>query len=247
MRWAEQSVLIVRSLLFNTAFYAVTAVMAVVCLPVLLAPRSWAMVPFRWHARCCSWLLSMICGVRYDIRGRDHIPVGPALIASKHQSAWETFGLVPLLPDPCYVMKAELGRIPLYGAYSRKFGMILVARDRQAAALRDLLAQAKDRIANGRQIIIFPEATRREPGAPPAYKPGVIALYEALGVPCVPVALNSGLVWPRRQFLRHPGTIVVEFLPPIPPGLTRAQFSRQLQQQIESAATTLLAAPSDKV
>jgi 1-acyl-sn-glycerol-3-phosphate acyltransferase len=233
--------LILRSALFNASFYIVTAIFALVCLPLLLAPRAWVMVPFRWHAQSCCWLLRMICGVRYDIRGQQHIPAGPAIIASKHQSAWETFGLVPLLADPCFVMKAELGRIPLYGAYSRKFGMIFVSRERQAAALRDLLAQAKDRVAAGRQIIIFPEATRREPGAPPAYKPGVVALYEALAVPCIPVALNTGLVWPRRQFLRLPGTIVVEFLPPIAPGLPRAAFSSVLQQQIEKASSALLA------
>ena len=236
--------LILRSLIFNLAFYLVTALFMVVCLPLLLMPRRWIMVPFRWHAQICCWLLGALCGVRFVVRGREHLPTGPALIAAKHQSAWDTFGLVPLLPDPCYVMKSELGRIPLYGAYAAKFGMVFVSREKRAAALRDLLTQARARIADKRQIIIFPEATRREPGAPPDYKPGVAALYQAVAVPCVPVALNSGLVWPRRRFLRYPGTIVVEFLPPILPGLQRLEFMRMLEERLETASARLLEPPS---
>jgi 1-acyl-sn-glycerol-3-phosphate acyltransferase len=232
-------VLVLRSLAYNTAFYVVTAVMLIGCLPLLLMPRRFVMVPFRWHAQVCTWLLGVLCGVRVEVRGRKNIPDGAALIAAKHQSAWDTFGLVPLFRDPCYVLKAELGSIPLYGQYCAKFGMIFLPREKKAIALRQLIEDAKARVADGRQIIIFPEGHRREPGAPPDYKSGVAGLYGGLGVPCVPVALNSGLVWPRRQFLRRPGTIVVEILPPIPPGMPRAAFMAELEAKIEAATARL--------
>ena len=138
-------------------------------------------------------------------------------------------------------MKRELFWIPFHGWFSKKFEMIPVDRDKGPAALRRMLREAKARIADGREIIIFPEGTRRAPGAPPDYKTGVILLYDALGVPCVPVALNSGLFWPRRSLIRRPGTIVVEFLDPIPPGLPKAEFLKRLTEAIETASSRLLA------
>lgn len=231
----------IRSLAYNLAFYVTTALFLVLGSPLLLGPRAWAMAALILHSRVCTWLLRAIVGTRLEVRGREHLPPGAALIAAKHQSAWDTFGLLPMLHDPALVMKAELGSIPLYGWFSRKFGMILIAREKGPAALRGLLKDARDRAAAGRHVVIFPEGTRRAPGAPPDYKPGVTALYDALGLPCVPVALNSGLFWPRRQLRRHPGTIVVEFLPPIPPGLPRARFLTELQGRIEPASERLLA------
>ena len=231
----------VRSLLFNFAFYLATAAFLLLGSPLLLAPRSWAMAGLAAHARVCCWLLRVIVGARIEVRGRQHLPAGAALVAAKHQSAWDTFGLVPLLHDPALVMKSELGLIPFYGWFSHKFGMIFVSREKRAAALRRLLRDARDRASAGRHILIFPEGTRRTPGAQPAYKPGVAALYEALELPCVPLALNSGLVWPRRSFARYPGIIVVEFLPPIPPGIARKPFMAELQTRIETATEALLA------
>jgi len=229
-----------RSLLFNLAFYLATAAFLVLGSPLLLAPRSWAMAGLVAHARCSCWLLQVIVGTNIEIRGREYLPVGAALIASKHQSAWDTFGLLPLLHDPAVVMKAELGWLPLYGWFSHKFGMIFVSRQKRAAALRQLLREARERASAGRQILIFPEGSRMKPGAQPDYKPGVAALYEALSLPCVPLALNSGLFWPRRSFRRFPGTIVVQFLPPIPPGLARKAFLGELQDRIEPAAAALM-------
>ncbi len=192
------------------------------------------------HARTCCWLLRVIAGTRIEVRGRQHLPAGAALIAAKHQSAWDTFGLLPLLHDPALVMKSELGWIPLYGWFSYKFGMIFVTREKRGAALRRLLRDAADRTAAGRHILIFPEGTRRAPGAEPDYKPGVAALYQGLGLPCVPIALNSGLFWPRRSLLRRPGTIVVEILAPLPPGQPRRAFMVSLQEQIETATAQLV-------
>lgn len=231
----------VRSALFTAAFFVLTAVMSVVGAPVFLMGSERMAVRYTqvW-GRACLVLLRVIVGIRVEVRGRENIPTGAALVAAKHQSAFETFALLPLLPFPAMVMKAELGRIPLFGTYSRTCGMILVDRRKGATALREMAAQAKREAAKGRQVVIFPEGTRRAPGAPPAYQPGVALLYKGLGLPCVPVALNSGLHWPRRSFRKHPGTIVVEFLPAIPPGLDSKAFLAGLEAAIEGASDALL-------
>ena len=233
--------LLARSLAFSAAFYLTTALFVVAGLPLLLASRQTAMGALTAHARCCLWLLRTITGTGIDVRGREHIPAGAVLIAAKHYSAWETFALVPLLRDPAMVMKAELGWIPFYGWFALKFRHILVRRQRGPAALRGMIAEARARAADGRQIVIFPEGTRQNVGAPPDYKPGILALYEGLELPCVPVAMNSGVYWPRRSLLRYPGTIVLEFLAPIPPGLARAEFRSTLETRIEEASARLVA------
>lgn len=230
-----------RSLLFNLLFYVTTALFVVLGSPLLFAPRRWAMAALAIHARFELWLLKLIVGTTLEVRGAEKLPKGACLVASKHQSAWETFALIPLFRDPALLMKRELFWIPFHGWFSHKFEMIPVDRDKGPAALRRMLREAKDRIADGREIIIFPEGTRRAPGAPPDYKTGVILLYAALGVPCVPVALNSGLYWPRRSLLRRPGTIIVEFLDPIPPGLPKTEFLARLSEAIETASSRLLA------
>lgn len=229
-----------RSLLFNVLFYVTTTLFVVIGSPLLFAPRGWAMAALKVHARFELWLLRAIVGTTIEVRGRGNIPQGPCLVASKHQSAWETFALIPIFRDPALLMKRELFFIPFHGWFSRKFEMIPVDRDKGPAALRRMLREARKRIDDGREIIIFPEGTRRPPGAPPDYKTGIVLLYNALGVPCLPVALNSGLFWPRRSVIRRPGTIVVEILPPIPPGLPREEFLRRLQEAIEGASSRLL-------
>ena len=231
--------MMIRSLVFLVVFYVNTAVILLLGSPLLLVPRSWAMAGLRFHAVTSMWWMKVICGTRVEVRGREKLPAGPALIAAKHQAAWDTFGLVPLLRDPAIVMKEELLKLPVYGWFSRKFEMIPVRRDLGPTALRQMAREAAKRAAQGRDIVIFPEGTRRPPGAPPAYRPGIVLLYQALGIPCVPVALNSGYFWPRHSILRRPGTIIVEFLPAIPPGLPRAEFMALLQERIETATARL--------
>jgi len=230
-----------RSLLFNLLFYVTTILFVVLGSPLLFGPRRWAMAALAVHGRFELWLLRIIVGTKLEVRGAEKLPHGSCLVACKHQSAWETFGLIPLFRDPALLMKRELFWIPFHGWFSRKFEMIPVDRDKGPAALRRMLREARKRVADGREIIIFPEGTRRPPGAPPDYRTGVILLYEALGIPCVPVALNSGVFWPRRSLERRPGTIVVEFLDPIPPGLPKAEFLARLTEAIETASTRLLA------
>ena len=230
-----------RSLAYFVAFYVNTALFLVFGSWLLAAPRRWAMEGLRLHARASLWLLKVICGTHVEVRGRDKLPPGACLVASKHQSAWDTFALIPVFRDPAMVMKAELGWIPLYGWFSHKFQHIFVRRDKGPSALKALIRDARDRAAQGREIIIFPEGTRRPPGAQPDYRPGFIALYEGLGLPCVPVALNSGLFWPRRSIMRYPGTVVIEVLDPVPPGLPRAQARAVIQEKIETACALLVA------
>ena len=229
-----------RSLLFNVLFFVTTTLFVVIGSPFLFTPRSWAMAALKVHARFELCLLRVIVGTKIEVRGRENIPEGACLVASKHQSAWETFALIPIFRDPALLMKRELFWIPFHGWFSYKFQMIPVDRDKGPAALRRMLREARKRIDDRREIIIFPEGTRRPPGAPPDYKTGIVLLYDALGVPCLPVALNSGLFWPRRSVSRRPGTIVVEILPPIPPGLPKAEFLQRLETVIEGASNRLL-------
>jgi 1-acyl-sn-glycerol-3-phosphate acyltransferase len=230
----------VRSLVFLVVFYLNTAAFLVLGSWLLLGPRRWAMEGLRLHGLASLWWLELICGTRLEVRGREKLPRGACLVAAKHQSALDTFALIPVFRDPAMVMKAELGWIPLYGWFSHKFQHIFVKRDRGPAALKSLIRDARHRASQERQIVIFPEGTRRPPGAPADYKPGFIALYEGLGLPCYPLALNSGLFWPRRSIVRYPGTIVIEVLDPVPPGLPRAEARRLIEARIEAACARLI-------
>jgi 1-acyl-sn-glycerol-3-phosphate acyltransferase len=234
--------LFLRSALFNAAFYLLTAILLIGTLPVyLILPQWFAVGVVRTWAAWSVVLLRVIAGTRIEVRGAENLPVGGALVAVKHQSAFETFALVPLLRNPTIVMKRQVRRFPIFGWYTIKSGMIHVDRAGRTEALRALTARAREAIDRGREIIIFPEGTRRAPGAPPAYQSGIAMLYRSLGVPVVPVALNSGLYWPRRSFIHYPGTIVLEFLPAIQPGLESRRFLAELERAIESASDRLLA------
>jgi 1-acyl-sn-glycerol-3-phosphate acyltransferase len=229
-----------RSALFAAAFYTATALFLVLGSPLLLGPRRYAMMGLKAHAIVSLWLLEKICGTRMEVRGLERAPAGPYLVVAKHQSAWDTFALVPLFRDPAIVLKDELKWIPLYGWFCVKFAHILVKRDKGAGALKAMIRDARERASHGREIVIFPEGTRRPPGAAPDYKPGYVALYEGLAIPCVPLALNSGLYWPRRELMRHPGTIVVELLEPLPAGMSRAEFRDTVIARIEAASARLI-------
>jgi 1-acyl-sn-glycerol-3-phosphate acyltransferase len=234
-------VIAVRSAVFNIVFYVNLSLFLVMGSWLFICPRIWAIRALQLWARTSLWWLKLICGTTMEVRGREHIPQGPCLIAGKHQSFWETFAILPLLNDPCMVLKKELTFIPFFGWFALKFRMIAVERDAGAAALKKLVARARQERALERQIIIMPEGTRRAPDDPPDYKPGAAALYSTLDVPCVPFGLNAGLFWPRRKFLRKPGTIVIEFLPAIPAGLPRKVFQKQLEAAIEPATARLVA------
>jgi 1-acyl-sn-glycerol-3-phosphate acyltransferase len=233
--------LFLRSLLFNVAFYVNLTMIMIVGLPRLLSGRAAILDLARVWARSSFWLLDRICAIKVEFRGVDHLSQTGCIIAAKHQSTWETFALTTQVNDFTFILKHELTKIPLFGQYVTRSNQIAIDRASRGAALRDLIAQAAPAIAEGRAIFIFPEGTRRAAGAPPLYKSGVAHLYAATHAPCVPVALNSGLFWPRNAFLRRPGTIVVEFLLVIEADLPKAQFARVLQDRIETATDRLIA------
>jgi len=232
---------IVRSIIFNVLFYLNLAVQLIAALPTLVLPRRAIIEVARFWARTNLWLLRVVCGIDVEIRGREKIPQGALLVASKHQSLWETFALLPLFPDPAFILKRELIWIPFFGWYAWKAAMIPVHRGKRAQALADMTICARNELARNRQIVIFPEGTRRPPGAEPSYKYGIVHLYAETATPCLPLALNSGLFWPRRSFRRYPGTIILEVLDPIAPGLDKGVFAAELQQVIEVATARLIA------
>ena len=225
-----------RSALFLAWFLLVTTILSLIFLPVLLLPRGATIWLARLWSRATFFGLKVFAGIGWEIRGPR--PTGPVLVAAKHMSMWDTLALYLALDAPAIVLKRELLRIPFYGWFLWKATAIPIDRSAGASALRKMAAAAKDVLHEGRPILIFPEGTRKKPGAAPDYKPGVAGLYTMLEVPCVPVALNSGVYW--QGFRKVPGTIVLEFLPAIPPGLKRADFMRQLEERIETATARLL-------
>ncbi len=233
--------LVLRSLVFNALFYLTTVVYMLLAVPTFFMNRHGILWVAKFWGRSNLFLLRTICGIDVEWRGLEKIPPGGLLVASKHQSLWETFALVPLFADPCFILKRELRWIPLFGWYTWTGGMIPVTRGSRFQALLEVTVHARRELARGRQIVIFPEGTRRSAGADPAYKYGIVHLYAETGATCLPIALNSGLYWRRRSFLRYPGTVRVEILDPIPPGLDKDGFAARLQSDIETATARLVA------
>ncbi len=229
-----------RSLVYNVLFYMLLVFWNVVAIPTFLMPRRAFMAVAKMWARSSVWLLRVVCNTRLEVRGREKIPAGPLIVASKHQSMWETFALMPYFDAPLFIYKRELAWIPFFGWYLMKSGMIGVDRGGGMRSLMDMARRAPKEIRSGRQLIIFPEGTRTPVGAPPDYMTGVGQIYASSGVPCQPVALNSGLFWPRRTFMRYPGTLVVEFLDPLPADLTRKEFIVRIATVIEAATNRLV-------
>jgi 1-acyl-sn-glycerol-3-phosphate acyltransferase len=235
-----------RSLAFNVGWYLGTLVIAVVGLPLLLAPRRWVVAWARVWVAFILWWLRVTCGLTHRVIGRENLPAGPAILACKHQSSWETMSFTLLFPDIAIVLKRELLFIPVVGWAMARAGNIAVARGDGAAALRGLVRQAKATIADGRSIVIFPEGTRVAPGDHRPYQVGTAALYRQLGVPVVPMALNSGLFWGRRKWVKRPGVLTLEILPPIAPGLSRDAFMTTLKERIEGATARLVEHPESR-
>ena len=206
---------------------------------MLLAGRKGVFFMARLWGSTSVWLLEHICNLRVEYRGVDNIPAGGYIIAAKHQSFLETFAMLKYSPDFAIVLKHQLVYIPVFGLYLVVAKQIAINRERGRGALAQIIAQAGTVLRAGRQVYIYPEGTGRSPGAPPAYKFGVAALYSETKAPCVPVALNTGLYWGRRGFARRPGIAVIEYLPPISPGLDRHAFAARLQSTIESACSRL--------
>jgi 1-acyl-sn-glycerol-3-phosphate acyltransferase len=230
-----------RSLVFNVLFYLVLIVCIIVAVPTFALPVRALYTVAGWWAWASIFLMRVICNIKVEFRGVEKIPSGSLLVASKHQSFWETFALLPFFERPIFILKRQLTWIPVFGLFLIKAGMIAIDRTAGAKALLGMTRRARGAVRGGCQLIIFPEGTRTAPGAPPAYKTGIAQIYSTCGVTCLPVALNSGLFWPRRTFMRYPGTLVVEFLDPLPPGLPRNEFLARVTAEIEQATDRIVA------
>ncbi|GHC76313.1 lysophospholipid acyltransferase family protein [Limoniibacter endophyticus] len=233
--------LILRSVIFNTAFYLNLILQMILWTPFyFLAPRHLAWIVPRFWSWSSQWLHKVLAGTQVEIEGLEHLPEGAFILAPKHQSFWDTIAFFPYLKDPVYILKRELMWIPVFGWYVKKMRMIPVNRAKKGGVLRTVAAAAREEIADTRQLIIYPEGTRRAPGAAPAYKWGVAELYSQLNLPVVPVAHVAGLFWPRRKFLRFPGTIKARFLPAIEAGLSKEEFMARLIQETEAGCDEIL-------
>ncbi len=234
--------ILLRSLVFNVTALICNLGFFILMLPafVLPYPQFMAVVGKTWM-RMTLFLFHNIIGVEREVRGRENLPVSEGyIVAAKHQSAWETMAVAYEVPFPTWILKRELMWVPLFGWYLKKVELIPINRGKRSKVVFEMNKCAHERIAQGRQVMIFPEGTRRPVDAPPDYKSGVAHLYDELKVQCVPVAHNAGLCWPKRGFVKHPGKIVMEILPPIPAGLGRREFFTRLQNDIETASNRLL-------
>lgn len=230
----------VRSILFDAAFYSVSLGIMVIFLPLMLLPQRAIFWAGRVWVKTTMFLLKTIVGLTYRVEGKENLPKGPYIVACKHQSAWETLIFHLLVDRPAYALKRELTWIPILNLYFKRMEMVIIDRSAGARALKSLLQGARRAVLQQqRPLVIYPEGTRGTPGKPAHYQPGVGVLYRDLNVPVVPVALNSGLFWGRRSFLKRPGQITLQFLPPIPPGLSRVDFMENLESCIEEACTKL--------
>ena len=232
--------LYLRSFLFNVAWYINIVVYMLVHLPILffLNHQQAQKIPRRWTTTT-HWLHRVLAGTDMEILGQENMLDEGCIVACKHQSIWEFYAVNSLVRDSAFVLKSELKKIPFFGWYVGKLNHIPIRRGDKGRAMRRMISDARERIADNRQIIIFPEGTRKAPGQEPDYRYGVTRMYKDLNCPVVPVALTSGLFWPRRKFLRHPGTIRVKILEPIMPGLSTEEFSTELQRRIEEACDEL--------
>ncbi len=230
----------IRSLLYAVWFYVTLVVIGLICMPICMFSRGAAMSAIRFWCGLQRIGLRVLCGIRTEFRGLEHLPKGSGLIAMKHQSTYDTIAPFLVIRNPGYILKKELLKIPVFGVYASRVG-IPIDREGGAKTMKLMLAAAKAGLASGQQIVIFPEGTRQLPDTPTDIKPGVVFIYNELKVPCVPIALNTGLCWQGSGFLRQPGHVIFEVLKPIEPGLTRRELTQRLKDALDPATERLVA------
>jgi 1-acyl-sn-glycerol-3-phosphate acyltransferase len=230
-----------RSCIFNVLFMTITAFSSVIAIALLPFHPRFIRRFIRLWARGILWLLRIICDIRVKVTGLEHVAPGASLIASKHQSAFDTFVWLALLKEPSYVLKRELLDLPFWGRVARHSGAVAVDREGGGAALRGMVRDAKRVLDEGRPLVIFPEGTRSAPGERVPYQPGIAALVLNSGLPCYPVATNSGRHWGRRAFQKLPGVISISIMPALPAGLARKPLMETLEAQIEAETARLMA------
>ena len=234
--------ILIRSVLYALWLYFAMTFAGLVYLPRMLLSKERELGAGRLWTHMAIWGLRWIVGARVVFTGKEYTPKHAAIIAAKHQSMLETLAPFIMFDSPAFVMKQELMSAPVLGWYAKMMGMIPIDREAQASALKKLLRAARPAKEDGRQIVIFPEGTRQDPGVKGEYLPGVAAIYRDLGVPCVPVALDTGRIWAAKGIIRRPGIATIQLLEPIAPGLSREAFMATLEERIEAASAALLKA-----
>jgi 1-acyl-sn-glycerol-3-phosphate acyltransferase len=235
-----------RALTFNVLYYGLTLILAFALLPALLLPEKYYWGVIRRYFFLVRLLCKYVLGLDFILKGREHLPKGGCIIAAKHQSAYETLMLPILFDHPVVIIKQELLNIPLWGWYAARAGMIGIDRSKPRDAMPKMAAGVTRAAEQGRTIVIFPQGTRvgihQTPGDKP-YKRGIAELYELTRLPVIPMALNSGLYWPRNAFIKRGGTVTIEFLPALPAGLSRQELMERLQQTLEDHSNRLVQNP----
>jgi len=232
-------ILFVRSLLFHVGFLTWAIIANVGLLWVLVLPRKTVVRFITYYFRGNLPIERYLAGITYEVRGLENIPEGPCVIASKHQSTFETLMMHILLGDPAIVLKRELMWIPLWGWYQARSGMIPIDRGAHGKAMLSMVDNAGKAVAEGRKIVVYPQGTRVRPGVRKPYKVGAAAIAQRYDLPVVPLALNTGMFWPRRSFWVYPGKVIFEFLPPLPKGGSVTDMTRKLEEILEPASQRL--------
>lgn len=231
-------IIFISSILFNILFYFWTFLIVISALPAFIFGRHWVHNAARRWGQGVTLLLRLV-RIQVEIRGQQHLSSDPVIVASKHQSAWETTMIEFLVPDAVIILKRELTLIPLFGQLLVKAGMISIDRTKGRDVIPQMVKGALDAKEQGRSTFIFPEGTRTAPGERGIYRYGTYALYKGTGMTVIPATHNAGFFWPRRKFSRFPGKIIFEFLPPIEPGLSEKDFLKKLADTIEDASEKL--------
>ncbi|MEQ9346963.1 MAG: 1-acyl-sn-glycerol-3-phosphate acyltransferase [Thalassospira sp.] len=229
-----------RALLFNVLFFGGTALLCISMIPLMVCGRKASQ--FVGHAWCrlTQAALNLSVGMHKRITGLENLPDGPCILVAKHQSAWETLTFHTVVPDPAYILKKELTRIPLVGQFLLLSGQIAVDRSAGGSALKDMIKGASQALKENRQVIIFPEGTRTPPGSSRPYHPGVYALYKAFpDTKVIPVAVNSGMFWGKDSFMKYGGRVTMELMKPIEPGLDRKTFMSEIKTRIDTRTREL--------
>ncbi|MFK5996779.1 MAG: lysophospholipid acyltransferase family protein [Rhodobacterales bacterium] len=228
-----------RSILFITLMYVWMLIIGTIgAIPAGLS-RNWAYRIMKWYCLHVLWLAKVLCGIRYEVRGE--IPTGDVVIASKHQSFLDVILHMYLAPRAKFVMKRELKWAPVLGFYALRIGSAPVKRGDKSKAVGQMMKGVVRNKTEVSQLVIYPQGTRVPPGTYKPYKVGAAVICERMGKSCIPVATNTGVMWPKHSLLRYPGTAVIEYLDPMPDGLKLEAFTKELEARIEPASNALMA------
>ncbi|WP_171100929.1 MULTISPECIES: 1-acyl-sn-glycerol-3-phosphate acyltransferase [unclassified Ruegeria] len=228
----------IRSLIFMIVIYAWMLILGIVFAPYALFAKQGALRACKTYARTTMWMARWMVGIRCEVRGS--VPTGEVVVGAKHQSFLDIIMIFNAVPHGKFIMKRELLWTPIIGLYAKRLGCIPVNRGRKGAAVAKMVKDVAKEFSEPGQLVIYPQGTRVAPGVKKPYKVGTAVLYEGLAFPCIPVATNAGVFWPRTGILRKPGLAIVDFLDPIEPGVPKDLFLKRLEEMVETRSNSLM-------